>query len=102
MRDMWNTVLKLKGIMLSAISGFRPGDPSLNCNKMRLCTHLCTQHLFETTSRWDRANRSCQFSLQQTIYCSYSSLSAVKVSSDSKLVNMQVKASKVNMDKILR
>lgn len=78
--------------MFSAIYGFRPGDPSVNYNKMRLCTHLDTQHLFETISRWDKMYRSCQSSLQQNIYCSYASLNTVKVSADRKLVNMQVKA----------
>lgn len=99
MRDMWNTVLKWKRIMLSAISGFRPGDSSVNCNKMKLCTDLYTQHLFETISRWDKADRSCQSSFQQNIYCIYASLNTMKVSTDRKLVNMQVKAT--NTDKIL-
>ena len=53
--------------MLSAISGCRPGDPSITCNKMKLCTHLYTQHLFEPISRWDKNDRSYQSVLQQSI-----------------------------------
>lgn len=92
MRDMWNTVLKCKRIMLSAIYEFRPGVPSVNCNKMRLCIHLYTQNLFETISTWDKADRSCQSSFQKNIFCSYASLNTMKVSANRILVNMQVKA----------
>lgn len=53
--------------MLSAISGFRPGDPSMTCNKMKLCTDLYIQHLFEPISRWDKKDRSYQSGLQQSI-----------------------------------
>lgn len=67
MRDTQNTVLKWKRIMLLAISGFRPGDPSITCNKMKLLTHLYTQCLLETISRWDRKDRSYQSGLQQSI-----------------------------------
>lgn len=67
MWDTWNTVLKWKRIMLSAISGFRPGEPSVTCSKMKLCTHLYTQHLFEPISMWKKKNRSYQSDLQQSI-----------------------------------
>ena len=66
MWDMQNTVLKWKRIMLSAISGFRPGDPSITCNKMKLCAHLYTEYLNQFPDETEK-DRSYQSGLQQSI-----------------------------------
>lgn len=52
---------------VSAISGVRPGDPPITWNKMKLCTPLYTQHLFEPICRWDKKDRCYQPGLQQSI-----------------------------------